>query len=61
MVPNSGAIAGDYAAGLMRENPSLANVLARRALMHDPTAIGAIVTLGINAQLHGDVGAARRL
>jgi len=61
MVPNSGAIAGDYAAGLMRENLSLANALARRALMHDPTAIGAIVTLGINAQLHGDVGAARRL
>lgn len=61
IAPNDGSILGKYAAALMVSDPAQANILARRALMHDPTAIGAIVALGIDAQRHGNITAARRL
>lgn len=35
--------------------------VARLAVQQDPTAVAAVATLGINAQLRGDVAAARRL
>jgi len=35
--------------------------LARLALRQDPTAVPAVATLGINAQLRGDTAAARRI
>lgn len=35
--------------------------IARQALVQDPTAVAAVATLGINAQLRGDIGAARRI
>lgn len=38
-----------------------ADRLARLALIQDPTAVAAIATLGINAQIRGDTAAARRL
>ena len=61
LAPHDGVILGEYAAALMVSNPALANTMARRALLHDSTAIGAIVALGIDAQRHGNIGAARRL
>jgi len=38
-----------------------ADELARKALLQDPTAVAAVATLGINAQLRGDNTSARRL
>lgn len=38
-----------------------ADQIARRALRQDPTAVSAVATLGIDAQLRGDTGAARRI
>lgn len=35
--------------------------LARRALRQDPTAVKAVSTLGLQAQMHGDTGRARRI
>ncbi|MFV3517295.1 hypothetical protein ACNJD8_22045, partial [Mycobacterium tuberculosis] len=35
--------------------------IARQALVQDPTAVAAVATLGINAQLRGDTGPARRI
>lgn len=37
------------------------NDLARLALRQDPTAVAAVATLGINAQLRGDIPSARRI
>ncbi len=37
-----------------------ADILAKRALWQDPTAVGAVVTLGINADARGDKAVARR-
>lgn len=37
------------------------DMLARQALRHDPTAVSAVATLGINAQIRGDTAAARRI
>lgn len=38
-----------------------ADELARRALRQDPTAVSAVATLGIDAQVRGDTAAARRI
>jgi tetratricopeptide (TPR) repeat protein len=38
-----------------------AEVLARRALLQDPTSVDAVATLGIGAQIKGDTKRARRL
>ncbi len=38
-----------------------ADELARLALRQDPTAVAAVATLGINAQIRGDTGGARRI
>ncbi|PTW44078.1 hypothetical protein C8J25_11221 [Sphingomonas faeni] len=38
-----------------------ANILASEALREEPTAVPAVSTLGINAQIHGDTAAARRI
>ncbi len=38
-----------------------ADDLAWRALRQDPTAVPAVATLGINAQVRGDTGSARRI
>lgn len=38
-----------------------ADRLARQALQHDPTAVAAVTTLGLNAQVRGHAGTARRL
>lgn len=40
---------------------SRADELARLALRQDPTAVSAVATLGINAQVRGDTAAARRI
>jgi hypothetical protein len=37
-----------------------ADTLARSALRHDPVAVAAVSTLGLNAQIRGDTPAARR-
>lgn len=37
-----------------------ADLLARQALRQDPTAVAAIATLGLNAQVRGDTAGARR-
>lgn len=39
----------------------MSDMLARQALRQDATAVAAASTLGLNAQVRGDVGAARRL
>lgn len=65
LAPNDGRIAGLYTAA--RSGPEAttadrrqADRLAASAMMHDPTAIAAVSTLGINAQLRGDTQSARR-
>ncbi|KZE13274.1 hypothetical protein [Sphingomonas hankookensis] len=37
------------------------DMLARQALRHDPTAVSAVATLGINAQIRENTAAARRI
>lgn len=39
----------------------LADQLARQALRQDPTAVSAVATLGINAQIRGDTATARKI
>lgn len=51
-------LAGD---GATSEDRRQADALARRALEQDPAAIAAVATLGIDADVRGDKGAARRL
>ncbi len=65
LAPGDGRIAGLYAAS--RSGPEATAVdrrqadrLAARALAQDPTAIAAVSTLGINAQVRGDTPGARR-
>lgn len=65
LMPSDGRIAGLYAASLSGPAATAADRrqadrVAVGALMHDPTAIAAVSTLGINAQLRGDTQGARR-
>lgn len=46
--------------GVSAEDRAESDRLARLALRQDPTAVAAVSTLGINAQLRGDTEAARR-
>lgn len=46
--------------GATAEERAESDRLARLALQQDPTAVAAVATLGINAQLRGDTKAARR-
>lgn len=46
--------------GATAEERAESDRLARLALRQDPTAVAAVATLGINAQLRGDTEAARR-
>jgi hypothetical protein len=64
LAPWDAQITGRYARSIISAAPgpsasSRAHVLARKALTHEATAIDAIVALGIEAQLRGDVGTAR--
>lgn len=52
LLGGTGASAADY---------SQADRLARTALRQDPTAVVAVSTLALNAQMHGDAAGARRL
>ena len=54
----SAKIAGPEAG---RADRARADTLARDALRHDPTAVDAVATLGLDTQLRGDTAAARRL
>lgn len=65
LAPSDGRIVGNLSAEL--SGPSAAasdrvrsDDLARTALRLDPTAIAAVATLGLNAQIGGDAAAARR-
>lgn len=65
LAPYDGRITAAYATSLAGEDalPSdraRADVLARRALQQDPTAVAAAATLGLNADLGGDSATARR-
>lgn len=55
----SGILSTDEKAS--KEQRAHADDLARVALRHDPTVVAAVATLGLNAQLRGDIAAARRL
>lgn len=64
--PYDGSIIAAYAASLAgpRANDTdraRADQLARKALRQDPTAIAAVSTLALDAQVRGETGAARRL
>lgn len=66
LAPYDGRIIALYAASLAEPDASDAdrarlNELARRALQRDPTAVAAVSTLGLNAQMRGDMTAARRM
>lgn len=61
LAPYHGPVTARFAASLIDEQQPFANALARQAVLQDPTVTGAITTLGINAQVRGDVAAARRL
>lgn len=66
LAPNDGRItallseqlSGPQASATDREH---ADVMAREALRQEPTAVPAVATLGINAQIRGDTAAARRI
>lgn len=65
LVPYDGRITAAYARSLAgvdatAEDRVRADVLAKRALYQDPTAVGAAATLGVNADSRGDKAAARR-
>lgn len=66
LAPYDGRITARLAASLAGPDASetdrtRADMLARLALRQDPTAVVAVSTLGINAQVRGDIAAARRL
>lgn len=65
LAPYDGQITAAYATSLAGPNATpkdraRADVLAKRALEQDPTAVAAAATLGINADVRGDKAAARR-
>ncbi|MBB3475334.1 hypothetical protein [Sphingomonas sp. BK345] len=65
LAPYDGRVAAAYATSLAgpeasRSDRSRADRLAIEALRHDPTAVIAAATLGLDAQVHGDLAAARR-
>lgn len=65
LAPFDGRIAGLYATSLTGENATTADrvradKVAIRALRQDPTSLGALATLGVNADVRGDVTTARR-
>lgn len=65
LAPYDGRITAAYATSLSGEEATpqdraQASELARRALRQDPTAVAAVATLGLNADLHGDKSTARR-
>lgn len=53
----SGKLSGPEATTEQRQK---ADQLARRALMQDATAVAAVATLGLNAQMRGELATARR-
>ncbi|WP_213979724.1 hypothetical protein [Sphingomonas sp. dw_22] len=66
LAPYDGRNTAAYAASIVRNNPTLedgrrAGDLARRALRQDPTAVAALSTLGLIADLRGDRADARRM
>lgn len=65
LAPYDGRITAAYATSLAGVNATpkdraRSDVLAKRALQQDPTAVSAVATLGINADVRGDKEAARR-
>ncbi|MBM3929379.1 MAG: hypothetical protein FJ335_13135, partial [Sphingomonadales bacterium] len=65
LAPYDGRITAAYATSLAGDDATLedrarADVLAKRALQQDPTAVAAVATLGVNADIRGDKAAARR-
>lgn len=65
LAPWDGRMTAAFAASLSGPNATAADrahadALAREALRHDPTAVAAISTLGLNAQIRGDKVSARR-
>ena len=65
LAPYDGRITASYATSLAGDgatvqDPGHADELAKRALRQNPTAVGALATLGINAEVRGDKRAARR-
>lgn len=63
--PYDGRITAAYATSLAGTEASLrdrtrSDVLAKRALQRDPTAVAAVATLGVNADIRGDKATARR-
>ncbi len=65
LAPYDGRITAAYATSLAgpeatRQDRIRADALAKRALQQDPTAVAAVATLGINADVRGDKAAARR-
>lgn len=66
LAPGDGRIVGNLSAelsgpGATASNRARADTLAQTALRLDPTAIAAVATLGLNAQIGGDTAAARRI
>lgn len=66
LAPGNGAIAARLALSLAGVEATTtdrqrADVLARRALLRDATAVPAVVTLGVNAEIRGERAKARRL
>jgi hypothetical protein len=65
LAPYDGRITAAYATSLAGPDATVkdrarADALAKRALQQDPTAVAAVATLGINADVRGDKAAARR-
>jgi hypothetical protein len=66
LAPRDGRITALYAQALSGVDATTADRiradgLARQTLRQDPTAIAAVATLGLDAQIRGDVAGARRL
>lgn len=66
LAPEDGRIAGEWAERLalvaaVDNDRKRADVLARKALRNDATAVEAVNTIALNAHLRGDESAARRL
>lgn len=66
LAPQDGRLTGLLAQTLFSTEATAAQrdraeVLARRALLQDPTSVDAVATLGIGAQIKGDIKHARRL
>lgn len=66
LAPSDGRITGLLAQTLIQNNPTAAgrarvDRLARTALRQDPTIVPAVFSLGLSAQVRGDIKHARRL